>query len=452
MQSLLAILIATTLLFNGAADPVVRARLTVLFGLLSLLVLFVPLKDGRVRPLLRRTLLLSIGLSFWVGLQAVPLPLWLPVQDVWHDLSVTLGTDYGYLSVNPSATRGALPSLILPILVFVLSVILTQTDALASRFWHKLSYVGLFVVVASIIRQMVFPESLAFSGRGLAPGQFAGVFINRNVAASFFGLTGFVLLGSLALLMAQDRLLATHGHRKHPNQFFWPYIFLAGALFSIAVCLILTRSRAGSLVGLAVLLPCLGLVLQNGLQARIRPLLPHLGIGRYTSIAIALTTLLFFLALYGEPVLSRVETTKDTLRWCTWGATLVAIKDNVVFGTGFATFSDIFPMYRDSSCDSADVVWLRAHNSFLEFYLGLGLPGLIFGADMCIGIGKIILTGMRVRQSLKGIPIVMAGATIFVAGHSLVDFPLQIPGIAIYYGAIIGAGTSLCLRRTKTRC
>lgn len=452
MQDVLAVLIATTLFFNGAADHVVRAWLFVLFGFAFLPVLFVPVKDGPIRPLIRRTLFLSMGLCFWVALQAFPLPLWLPVNQVWHDLSVTFGTDYGYLSVNPSATWGALPSLILPILVFVLSAMFTQTDGLAIRFWHKLSYVGLSVVFVSILRQMIFPESLAFSGKGLAAGQFSGVFINRNIAASFFGLTGFVLLGSLAVQITQDRLLLTQVRRINPNRFFLQYVFLAGAFFVIAVCLILTRSRAGSLFGLAVLLPCLGLVLQNGLQGRIKSLLPNRGIGRFASIFIALMALLVFLALYGEPVLSRVETAKDTVRWCTLSATLIAIKDNIIFGTGFATFSDIFPMYRDSSCDSADIVWLRAHNSILEFYLGLGLPGLIFGAVMCVNIGKIIFTGMKFRQFLKGIPIVMAGATIFVAGHSLVDFPLQIPGITIYYCAIIGAGTSLCLRKNKTRC
>lgn len=452
MQNLLGVLIATTLLFNGAADPVIRARLFVLFGLASLLVLFVPLKDGTVRSLIRRTLFLSMGLIFWVGLQAFPLPLWLPVHHVWHDLSVTFGTDYGYLSVNPSATRAALPSLILPILVFVSSAMLSQTDALAIRFWYKLSYVGLFVVVVSISRQMIFPESLTFSGTSLASGQFSGVFINRNIAASFFGLTGFVIIGCLTHKIAQDKLLATQVPSMHTNQFYWQYVFLSGAFFLIAVCLILTRSRAGSLVGLAVLLPCLGLVLQNGLQARFKHFLPDLGIGKFTSVVITLMALLIFLALYGEPVLSRVETTKDTARWCTWGATLVAIRENIMFGTGFATFSDIFPLYRDSSCDSADVIWLRAHNSFLEFYLGLGLPGLILGATICISIVKTIFTGIRVRQSLKGIPIVLAGATIFVAAHSLVDFPLQIPGITIYYSAVIGVGASLCLKRSKTSC
>lgn len=451
LQNILAVLIATTLLFNGAVDHVVRAWLIVSFGLASCLVLLVPLKCGLVRPLLRRILVLSIGLIFWGGLQALPLPLWLPVHHIWRDLAVTFGTDHGYLSVNPSATRDALPSLILPILVLVLSSSISQTDALARHYWLKLSYVGLFVVGVSIARQMGFPESLVFSGRSLAPGQFSGVFINRNVAASFFGLTGFMLLGSVALQMTQHKINPTHGHQLHQTRFPWDFIFLAGALFLITVCLVLTRSRAGSIIGLAVLLPCLGLVLQNGLRNHIRYRLRHIANSKLSGFVIAIIMFVVFLSLYGEPVLSRIQTSQDELRWCTWGATIAAIKDNLMFGTGFATFSDVFPMYRDSSCDNANMVWLRAHNSFLEFYLGLGLPGLLLATVICTSIGKTIFIGMRNRQSLKGIPIVMAGATVFVAGHSLVDFPLQIPGIAVYFCAMIGAGIPLCLRRTNTR-
>lgn len=448
LQWLLAFLIATTLLRNGAADPAARPPLTLLFSVASLLVLLLPLKNGPVRPLLRRALLLCFGLSLWVGLQALPLPLWLPVHPVWRDLSTTLGTEHGYLSVNPSITWNALPCLILPFMVFVASIMITQSDTLARNFWHKLTYVGLLVVVVSVARQILFPDSLGFSGQALRTGQFSGVFINRNFAASAFGLVGFALLGTLAIHLAHDRSLKKQKHKRHQSQNFWTYVFLASALFMIAVCLILTRSRAGSLVSLVLLLPCLTLILRHGMRERLTNWQPRLW--WLASIVIALVSLIIFLAVFGEPVLSRVQTSTDTARWCTWGATTAAIKDHLLFGTGFGTFRDIFPMYRDPTCDGADVIWLRAHNSFLELYLGLGMPALIVVGVACISFGQTILTGLRTRQSLKGIPITMVGAVIFMVAHSLVDSPLQIPGIALYFAALMGAGSSLCMQRCKT--
>lgn len=448
LQWWLALLIATTFLLNGAVDPAVRPPLTILFSVGSLLVLLLPLENGPVRPLIRRALLLCFGLSLWVGVQALPLPLWLPVHTVWRDLSATLGTEFGYLSVNPSTTWNALPSLILPFMVFVTSIMLTQSDTSARSFWHKLTYVGLLVVVVSVVRQVFFPDTVAFSGQALRTGQFSGVFINRNVAASAFGLTGFALLGTLAIQLAHDPSLQKLKHKKHQSRNFWTYVFFASALFLIAVCLILTRSRAGSLVSLVLLLPCLTLILRHGLRERLTNWQPWRR--RATSVVVALVSLIIFLAAFGEPVLSRVEISKDTARWCTWGATIAAIKDHLLLGTGFGTFRDIFPLYRDPTCDGAEVIWLRAHNSFLELYLGLGLPAVIVAGVACISVGQTILTGLRTRKSLKGIPIAMAGAFIFIVAHSLVDFPLQIPGIALYFAALMGVGSALCMQRCKT--
>jgi O-antigen ligase len=443
LQWLLAGLLATALLLNGLADLSMRPPLTILLTVVAGLGLLLPIKNGPVRPMICRALFLCIGLALWVGLQSLRLPLWLPVHPIWHDLATTLGTDYGYLSVNPSTTWRALPILILPILIFVTSVIITQDKALARRFWFTLTYVGLLVVVVCVMRQVLFPDSLVFSGQALRNGQFSGVFINRNVAAAAFGLTGFAVLGSLAIHLGQDQSLRKGRDKRNPSKYYWKYVFLGGALFLTAVCLILTRSRAGSLFSLVLILPCLFIIVRNGVRNQLAPVEPWRR--RAVSIVVGLITLAIFLAAYGEPVLSRVETTKDDLRWCTWAATIDAIKDHLVFGTGLGTFYDIFPMYRKATCDGTNLIWLRAHNSFLELYLVLGLPSLFFAGAVIVSLGQTVSTGMRHRQAFKGVPIAMAGAIIFVGTHSLVDFPLQIPGIALYFAALMGAGTRLCM-------
>ncbi|EDM69937.1 endo-1,4-beta-xylanase (exopolysaccharide export) protein [Roseobacter sp. AzwK-3b] len=449
LQWLMTLLLAVTLLLNGAADPNTRPALAIGFALISLLALLLSVKNRASRALVRHALFWGLFLSLWSILQAVPLPLWLPVHPVWRDLSATLGTTHGYVSVNPSATWHALPSLILPFTVFATTVMLSQNEALARSFWHKLTLVGVTVVLVSVLRQVFFPDSLVFSGQALGAGQFSGVFINRNLAASAFGLAAFALLGSLAIHMAKDPWLKKKQEKGEQSNKFWMYVLLASALFLTAVCLILTRSRAGSLVSLVLLLPCLILILRHGLRERFAPwtLIRWLT----SSFLLGVIALLLFLAAYGEPVLSRVEATNDTGRWCTWASTLEAIKDNPLFGTGLGTFRDIFPMYRNSGCDGSGSAWHRAHNSFLEIYLGIGLPALLFAAAVYVRVGKVLHHGLTMRRSLKGIPIAMTGAVLFVSTHSLVDFPLQIPGIALYFTALMAAGMGLCLKKQQTR-
>ena len=436
-------LLLLTLLLNGAADLDTRPPLMLAASLILAFTLALPIQERGTQHLIRRILFLTLGLGAWALLQAWPLPLWLPVHAIWRDLAETFNTGYGHISVNPDATRRALPGLILPFLVFVGSVLVTQSESLARKFWKKLSIVGFLVVLVSVIRQVFFPESLIFSGEPLRSGQFSGVFINRNVAASAFGLAGFALLGSLAIHLAEDASLSAQRRQTDHVSKFWTYVFLACALFLTVLCLILTRSRAGSLGSLIILLPCLFLVLRHGAQHR----LPKFLSGRLAgaSLLMGLTCLIVLLAAYGEPVLSRVETTNDQARWCTWASTLDAIKTNTFLGTGFATFQDIFPTYRNPTCDRASIAWHRAHNSFLEFYLGMGLPGLILlGSISAICMQKII-HGLKVRRRMKSVLIALIGAVLFVAVHSMVDFPLQIPGIAMYFSALLGVGVSFCL-------
>ncbi len=67
-------------------------------------------------------------------------------------------------------------------------------------------------------------------------------------------------------------------------------------------------------------------------------------------------------------------------RWCSFASTIEAIMAHPIFGTGFGAFQDVFPAYRNADCAGIFGVWDRAHNVFLEGYLGLGLP---FAASSC---------------------------------------------------------------------
>jgi O-antigen ligase len=156
-----------------------------------------------------------------------------------------------------------------------------------------------------------------------------------------------------------------------------------------------------------------------------------------------------FALFAGRSVYRMEEQGSDDARWCAFSSTIAAIKDNWIFGTGLGAFQDVFPVYRDSDCAGIFGVWERAHNFFLEGWLGLGLPFLL---ALAIGYLVLIVTfihGVKVRHRFRFVPIIGLAALILASLHSLVDFSLQIPGVGVYFAAIMAATVTVSLGRGR---
>ena len=65
-------------------------------------------------------------------------------------------------------------------------------------------------------------------------------------------------------------------------------------------------------------------------------------------------------------------------------------------------------------------------------------------ALLYLQIVSLCRLGLKNRRRLRGIPVLLAGLTLYLTAHSLVDFPLQIPGMAAYAAALFGAGAEIC--------
>lgn len=436
-QTALAVVIFLAALMNGSVSPPYSQMSGVLASLMFLLCLPIRIASPDVRKIAASTAL-ALGLAaLWTGLQAVPLPLDYPVHPAWSKMAEALPAAAGYLSVNPALTLSALPALLVPGLIFLTTLILCQSVSVAKRLWVLLSLIGAAIVLLSVLLEAFFPEVQFFSSYRVDFGSFSGVFVNRNVAASFFGLTAFALAGSIQILNPGKRRQQT-ARQVRPLLL---KVFLGALLFAAVIAILATRSRAGSLLSLPLLCLCiaLGVAKTRNSWSRSR-VLAVLGSG------------IAFLILFGEPVFSRLGGALQDLRWCAWGSTVAAIQDNPWTGTGFATFADVFPSYRDATCLGIESTWLRAHNSFLELALGLGLPAalLLLATGYWILL-KNSLIGLRRRKSLRAIPILTLGALGFVSAHSMVDFPLQIPGVAYYFAALLGAGCAISVLERDPR-
>ena len=164
-------------------------------------------------------------------------------------------------------------------------------------------------------------------------------------------------------------------------------------------------------------------------------------------LVIGLGALMFI--VFGEPVVSRMGVEAEDGRWCAWSATLKMVAERPIVGQGFGTFSDAFPQYRDPDCLGTRGAWTRAHNSYLELLAGMGLVGGLILLALFAKLVRIFIAGIQQRKSLKAIPILTLGALSYTALHSAVDFPLQIPGLALYFAGLLGAGCAVSILERK---
>ncbi len=261
------------------------------------------------------------------------------------------------------------------------------------------------------------------------------------MALASFGVLGLVLMQS-------TRLRISTVLRKLPSFDFLDdkkYAIFLAYLVLLAICILatfMTWSRAGTLfllITFSISLIWLFLFTRFTDWSKKTRLL-----GVIALMAIALAGFVFF----AGGTISRLDQSAfDEKRWCVAKFTLRAIAEHPFLGTGLGTYREVYPLYRDPAC-GVNAIWDRAHNSLLEGYLGLGLPFLLALLAVLWLSAVTLSRGLRQRRRFVFIPIVLSGMGLFAALHSLVDFPLQIHGIAIFFAALWGSGLASCNARS----
>ena len=215
------------------------------------------------------------------------------------------------------------------------------------------------------------------------------------------------------------------------------------ALLLMSTALILTHSRGGFISTVAG-----GIVLLTLLNHR-----QKIGSARSKAVigaAIAVAVLAFVLT--SEVLLERMDRIDldGSGRPVVYQLVAQPLKHGHMLGLGYGTFSDSFRMYRSAELKG---LYTKAHNTYLENIFELGWPAasLLFG---CIGgLSLVCLQGVRKRGRDWVFPATGLAATVLVAVHSVFDFSLQIPAVAITYACIMGVSCaqSYSSRRMSSR-
>ena len=325
-----------------------------------------------------------------------------------------------------------------PALAFVsslsLAIMVGNTRVGARQLFKIIGWSGLAYAVYGILGAILTPTSVLWVDRSGYTGNALGTFLIRNTAASYFGMitlvwTGFACdairkvlpAGTFTWRRLNDKVLS------RPDR---AILMPAVAAFLCFMALFMSGSRAGAIISL--------LALSGVILAMFWADLPRTGL-RARAIGGTVVVLLIILQIVGGGISNRFNMSglDDEGRFAIQAATLQIATEHPWFGTGLGTFPWIFPSYRRIPPDMSNIID-HAFSTPVEMTAELGFPmvGVIAAAMMVVLVGM----ALRLRHAGDRRSTVLTGLAVALVAlvHSLIDYPLQIPGFAVVAAAVVG--------------
>jgi len=411
--------------------------LTIWWGLLLLhnsSMEFIPI--GRIKWIVA-PFMLTLAWSFTQAYLPIPAG-W--ADPLWNQTAVALGGLVDpRLSLDPGATKTALMKLASYGAVFFLSLQLCHSRRRSRRL--------LFWIAAGAVVYSLYGVTVFWTGSRTilwynlddfaAPSadHVVATFINHNHYATYAGLGLICLLAVMADKIPQV-LSATgdSGRISSEETSNFASLVVPGLLaFVILISgLVLSHSRAGlvfTLLAVAVYLTMFVFIFHRAKSVRIGLVMAFLAITTmvYTVSGYAFEKRMEYLEESGEFRFALYEATKEGIAHRPWS------------GIGHGAYNHAIKRYKNIELfHQLDT----AHNVYLESAMELGIPASFF---LFVSIAAILLTCVRgMKKSHRGRPYSAAGlaALILVGFHSIFDFSMQIPAVAVTFAAIAGAACS----------
>lgn len=429
----------------GGNEPWAWSLLALALGVLALLWGLSALLARRLVTLRgRRTLpyaLVMTLLAVWYLVQATG---WTPADwhhPAWAESAAALSIEpAGALSLAPDRTLVALMRLLSYGASFWLGLHLLRRRRHARRFLWALVAAGAAYALYGLYEQLSGSRMVLWIHKVTYAEALTSTFVNRNSYAAYAGLGLVIAVG-----LMQDRL----NRIWLPSGVGWrlrlvtavdglglAVWLLIAAVLLLLTALVLTGSKGGA--GASVFALAAVVLLAN----RRRGLRTLLVLG----LLIGLGGLVLMQSgmLLGNRLgdLRLVEEEGHGDRLSLYGMALQQIAERPLGGTGLGSFAGVFLERRDAGFGLTEINQVRVHNSYLEVLMESGLPaGLLL---LSIPAVAFFLQLRALPQEGVGrvFPAIAAAATLLLAVHSLVDFSLQMPGIAVTYAALLGLGVA----------
>ncbi len=431
--ALLALLVWTPLPF-GAVRPGAVLLLELHAALLGILSLWVLKDDPTGLPPAARQVLALSGVVLAVGvLQIVPLPAsWATAiapqaAEARAAIAPLLGsaaTAPAPLSIEPQATLDALLRFASYVLVGLAAAVALDTPARLRQVAFLLAASGAFQALYGATEYLSGHQHIFGYAKRFYTDEASGTFINRNHFAAYLAMT---LPLALALALAARRARAPDGRGRLARLLEPGSASLALAAIAVAsiwIGVVLSYSRAGFAVALAATVTC---VLAATGNARAP--------ARVAAALLLLPTVVLLLQEVRAPG-ERFAASEEELRTLggrveVWRVGLEIATDHLALGTGLGTFESAFAPRRPAG---VELRWTHAHSDWLEAAIEGGLPVLCAVGAIAVVVGRHLL-----RAARGALVAGLAASLVAIALHSVVDFPLRIPAVAVLAAVVIGA-------------
>jgi O-antigen ligase len=380
---------------------------------------------------------LALIALLWAIIQMLPIVPASWDHPLWEATANIMGQPIpGIISLNPWRTANEVAKLSTYLAAAWMAFTLAQNEDRAKLLLNAWIVIGtLYAGYAFAIALTGTQQFRIFYPLGSPLTWLSGPFVQRNSFATYEGLAAIAAIVRL-VEFGHKKILTTNGPRRLV-QTALKFILGAGAPLVIAAtltvsALIASASRAGFFSLLVALAAMATIVAARPGRERRWQLL-----ATASAIAAGLLVLAWISGgMLNERLIDLADAQNaDEIRRALWGATLRMIDSAPLLGLGLGTFQDAYPMY---ATQIFPYIMDKAHNDYLEFAAGLGLPAATaWWSALSWLVGKFV-QGVLKRRKNKIYPLLGFGATILIAVHSLADFSLQIPAVSITYAVLLG--------------
>ncbi|HXS41070.1 MAG TPA: O-antigen ligase family protein [Stellaceae bacterium] len=369
----------------------------------------------------------------WAALQLSP---WTPAawhNPLWQTAAGLLQTPLaGAISIDPDDTAAAIIRLLAYGGIFWLAMQLCWPRRRAETLFLALSFAAFAYSAYGLIEEFSGAKMVLWFPKSAYFNSVTSTFINRNNYAAYGGLglicASGMIIKELAMLVSRQPSRRAEFLALLEALAGWRGILLVGWVVSCAA-LAMSDSRGGvvsTFAGLLALVAAVGV--SRTLQRRYVLIIA----GSVLAAGIAVSS------LNGAQLVERLAETdlSQEGRPLVYALLRHQIAEAPWLGTGYGTFEEAFRPIQSAAIRGR---WDRAHDTYLENALELGIPAALLLTLSGAALFIRCLFGLRARHRDAIYPAIGIGASVLLACHSLVDFSLQIPAITATYALIMGA-------------
>ncbi|MBL4672457.1 MAG: O-antigen ligase family protein [Arenicella sp.] len=262
-----------------------------------------------------------------------------------------------------------------------------------------------------------------------------GTFVNPNHFAAYLSIILIMLISHAACHADNNKNARKSLFWALYDQVYNPHNIIAGIL----IITILATKSIGILgaLSLTLLTACIVISLKH---SQIKALI-------ITLFCASAILILFILSIDYSILEQEIEALSHTVnrRLALSGASLSMVSEHWLLGVGGGAFYSVFSAFRD--LDIGHSYYNYAHNDYLQFWAEYGIIGLsLLIAFLFFTLRENLLVLKKSRNPLKRtFAYTSLYSSLVLAIHSLVDFPLHIPGYSVLYLSIISVNVALSM-------